>query len=265
MEGDLWTDRWSLCPCRVGCSVRSECNEQQPLVFPPCSPILYRTPYLYRTPVKLSRKALESAAKELPISAILGRQVADGLTTKQKNFARAIAMGATKADAYRQAYKPDAKPSSLNNDPYRIASDPRIVREIEAYTLALEAEKHRTPAALRSLVIQTLTQVLIDPDTKPAVRINAAKVLGTVTEVAAFTERKEVRTISSSEDARAKVMQELRTLISNGAEDATVIEADSLLRELTGDAGALEQNAEPEAQTPPTPDPPDGAGGVPLP
>lgn len=234
--------------------------------------------------MKLSRKALESAAKELPISAILGRQVSDGLTTKQKNFARAIAMGATKADAYRQAYKPDAKPSSLNNDPYRIASDPRIVREIEAYTLALEAEKHRTPAALRSLVIQTLTQVLIDPDTKPAVRINAAKVLGTVTEVAAFTERKEVRTISTSEDARAKVMQELRALVSNGAEDATVIEADSLLAELTGEnisgtskeniidgkpdndsAGASEnifdgQSADDlqkgEDQNPPVPDPP---------
>lgn len=210
--------------------------------------------------MKLSRKTLETAAKELPISAILGRKVADGLTTKQKNFARAIAMGATKADAYRQAYKQDAKPSSLNNDPYRIASDPRIVREIEAYTLALEAEKHRSPAALRSLVIQTLTQVLIDPDTKPAVRINAAKVLGTVTEVSAFTERRETRIISSSEDARAKVMQELRALVSNGAEDATVIEADSLLRELAGSATggvALEETGEAGGETPPTPDPPD--------
>jgi hypothetical protein len=209
--------------------------------------------------MKLSRKTLEKAAKELPIQAILGKTVSDGLTTKQKNFARAIAMGATKADAYRQAYKPDAKPSSLNNDPYRIASDPRIVREIEAYTLAIEAEKHRSPAALRSLVIQTLTQTLIDPDVKPAVRLQAAKILGTVTEVAAFTERKEVRTISSSDDARARVMAELRGLISASATDATVIEADadSLLRELAGPT-------EPDA-TPPTPDPPEPAGGVPLP
>jgi len=219
--------------------------------------------------VKLSRKTLESAAKELPIEAILGKTVSGGLTTKQKNFARAIAMGATKADAYRQAYKPDAKPSSLNNDPYRIASDPRIVREIEAYTLAIEAEKHRSPAALRSLVIQTLTQTLIDPDVKPAVRLQAAKILGTVTEVAAFTERKEVRTISSSEDARARVMSELRGLISASATDATVIEADadSLLRELAGDninAGTGESEGA-QGENPPYPDPPDGAAGVPLP
>lgn len=132
--------------------------------------------------------------------------------------------------------------------------DARIQKEIDAYALALEAEKHRSPAALRSLVIQTLTQVLIDPDTKPAVRINAAKVLGTVTEVAAFTERKEVRTITSSDDARARVMQELRGLLTSGATDATVIEADSLLQELTG--AALETQ-EPEAQTPPHPDPPE--------
>ena len=135
-------------------------------------------------------------------------------------------------------------------------------REIEAYALAIEAEKHRSPAALRSLVIQTLTQVLIDPDTKPAVRINAAKVLGTVTEVAAFTERKEVRTISSSEDARARVMQELRGLLTSNASDATIIEADSLLQELTGDAVKFNaspavESAEPDQQTPPHPDPPD--------
>lgn len=210
--------------------------------------------------MKLSRKALEKASKELPIQAILGKTVSDGLTTKQKNFARAIAMGATKADAYRQAYKHDAKPSSLNNDPYRIASDPRIVREIEAYTLAIEAEKHRTPAALRSLVIQGLVQVALSEDTKDSVKVQALKTLGTVTEVAAFTERKEIRSITSSEDARAKVMAELRGILTAQAQDATVIEADadSLLRELAGSERA-------EGETPPTPDPPDGADGVPLP
>jgi len=215
--------------------------------------------------MKLSRKALDEGLDNLPMSAILGKSVSDGLTPKQREFARKVAQGKTKAQAYREAFNPNPAPSTIVTTPYKVAADPRVQREIEAYTLALEAEKHRSPAALRSLVIQSLTQILIDPDTKPAVRINAAKVLGTVTEVAAFTEQKVVRTISSSEDARAKVMQELRALVSNGAEDATVIEADSLLRELTGDDGALEQNAEPEAQTPPTPDPPDGASGVPLP
>jgi hypothetical protein len=218
--------------------------------------------------MKLSRKTLESAAKELPISAILGKTVTDGLTTKQKNFAKAIAMGATKADAYRTAYKPDAKPSSLNNDPYRIASDPRIVREIEAYTLAIEAEKHRTPAALRSLVIRGLVEIALSDDAKDAVKVQALKTLGTVTEVAAFTERKEVRSITSSDDARAKVMAELRTLLTAQAQDATIIEADadSLLAELSVKFnGSTDATTEPSDADPPTGHPPDGAGGVPRP
>lgn len=219
--------------------------------------------------MKLSRKTLETAAKDLPISAILGKTVSDGLTTKQKNFARAIAMGATKADAYRTAYNPTSD-YSVRSDPYKIASDPRIIREIEAYTLAIEAEKHRTPAALRSLVIQGLVQVALDADTKDSVKVQALKTLGTVTEVAAFTERKEVRSITSSDDARARVMAELRGLISASATDATVIEADadSLLRELSGaniGSDTPLDTTEPDGATPPTPDPPDGSSGVPRP
>jgi len=222
--------------------------------------------------VKLSRKTLESAAKELPIEAILGKTVSGGLTHKQKKFAREIAQGATKADAYRTAYNPTSD-YSVRSDPYKIASDPRIIREIEAYTLAIEAEKHRTPAALRSLVIQGLVQVALDADTKDSVKVQALKTLGTVTEVAAFTERKEVRSITSSDDARARVMAELRGILTAQAQDATVIEADadSLLRELSGanigsDASDTHlDTTEPGGATPPTPDPPDGSSGVPRP
>ena len=210
--------------------------------------------------MKLSKKAIQEGLDSIPLTHILGKQVSDGLTTKQRKFAREVAKGSTKADAYRAAYDVTSQ-RTLNVEPYMLARDPRIAKEIEAYTLALEAEKHRTPAALRSLVIQTLTQVLIDPDTKPAVRINAAKVLGTVTEVAAFTERKEVRTITSSDDARARVMQELRGLLTSGATDATVIDADSLLAELDGsdkfNAEPTVETPEPEAQTPLHPDPPE--------
>lgn len=203
--------------------------------------------------MKLSRKALEQGLDTLPMSAILGKQVSDALTPSQREFARKVAKGHRKVDAYKSAYPNATSPNTLSREPYMLARDPRVIKEIEAYTLALEAEKHRTPAALRSLVIQTLTQVLIDPDTKPAVRINAAKVLGTVTEVAAFTERKEIKTISTSEDARAKVMDELRGLIKSSATDATIIEADSLLAELAGP----QETDDGQIETPPTGHPPD--------
>lgn len=211
--------------------------------------------------MKLSKKAIEEGLNTLPLSAILGKSVSDGLTPKMRKFAKSVAMGATKADAYRGAYNVTSK-YTMASKPYELMRDERIQREVEAYTLALESAKHRTPAALRELVIQGLVQVALNPDAKDAVKVQALKTIGTITEVAAFTERKEVRTISSSEDARAKVMQELRALVSGGAEDATVIEADSLLQELTGESAdkfngsAAVETAEPDQQTPPHPDPP---------
>jgi hypothetical protein len=79
-------------------------------------------------------------------------------------------------------------------------------------------------------------KVIIDPESKPGQITAAAKVLGTVTEVAAFTERKEVRTITSSEDARAAIMAQLKQLSNASAEDAHIIDAqaDDLMRELAG-------------------------------
>ncbi len=217
--------------------------------------------------MKLSRKALEKAAKETPIEHILGRQVSSALTSKQRRFAHEVAKGATKADAYRAAYDVTSK-HTMASKPYELMRDDRIQREIDAYALAIEAEKHRTPAALRSLVIQGLVQVALSEDTKDSVRVQALKTLGTVTEVAAFTERKEVRSITSSDDARARVMQELRGILTAQASDATVIEADadSLMRELAVNInGSTEGNETAPEADPPYPDPPDAAGGVLLP
>ena len=166
----------------------------------------------------------------MPIDQVLG--VSGELTTKQKRFAKAVADGETKASAYRKAYKANPAPSTIVTAPYTLAADPRIKREIEAYKLANEAAKYRSAQQLRDLVITSLVQVVIDEDTKPAVRVQAAKVLGTVTEVAAFTERKEITTIKTSTDARAQLMKQLRDMVKANATDAVEIDAASLLEEL---------------------------------
>ena len=194
----------------------------------------------------ISRKVLREGIETTPIETILGESVSRSLTGKQKKFAMEVAKGATKADAYRKAYKQDAAPSSLRNDPYRIASDPRVVREIEAYQVAIEAAKHRTPAALRELVISGLVEIALSPDSKDAVKVQALRTLGTVTEVSAFTERKEVRTISSSETAKASILAQLQTLMQGEITDVTANDADSLLAELRApDATSSEPESSP--------------------
>jgi len=181
---------------------------------------------------KLSRKAIEKGLDTIPMSEILGSSVSKGLTTKQKNFARELAKGSTKAEAYRRSYKANATRATLMGEPYRVASDPRISAEVDAYKLALEAAKHRTPEALRQLVIKTLVDVAINPDTKDSVKVAAVKVLGTVVEVGAFLERREVINTSSSTQAKAQLLEQLRDMMKGSAVDAIEVDADSLLAEL---------------------------------
>jgi hypothetical protein len=201
----------------------------------------------------LSRKQIAQALDTTPLESILGKGARE-LTHKQKTFAKTIAKGGvTKADAYRIAYDAKGNPKSVGSNASRLAADERIKAEIAAYQRAIEAAEHRTPTALRDLVIHSLVQTLIDPETGAAQRIQAAKVLGTVTEVAAFTDRKEVMTITSSADAREKVMHELRLMMNQDAEDATVLDADSLMAELHPPVGATSVEAEPRSELHTTP------------
>jgi hypothetical protein len=181
--------------------------------------------------MKLSREKLHNALETMPIESLMGKGVSGNLTPKEKRFAREIAInGATKVEAYRKAYNTKSK-HTQRKEPYMVANRPSVAQEIEALKLAEAAQALQTPAQLRALVIQTLVQTAIDPETKPAVRVQAAKVLGTVAEVGAFVHRTEVKHIGSSEAAKAKVLAEIRQLML-GTDDATDIEATSLLAEL---------------------------------
>jgi hypothetical protein len=134
---------------------------------------------------------------------------------------------------------------------------------------AIKAQEYQTPAALRALVIQSLVGVITNPDAQPGQITAAAKVLGTVTEVAAFTERKEVRTITSSEDARAAIMAQLKQLSNADAQDVTAIDrdADSLLAELTtskpdGHSDAKPGEADPHRTPTPQTDSEESLGSI---
>jgi len=182
---------------------------------------------------KLSRAAIREGLNTIPMEQVLNVS-SRSLTSKQKQFCKAVAMGATGSDAYRQAYNTKAKPKTVGNQAHKLKQRPDINLEIEATRLALEAEKQRTPAALRALTIHSLVQVMIDPDTKDATKVAAAKAIGAITEVNLFTERRETKVITSSETTKAALMEQLREIMRSGATDANVIEAEAstLLEEL---------------------------------
>jgi hypothetical protein len=190
-----------------------------------------------KTPSKLTRAQLKDALDTVPVSHILGKSASRELTAKQKAFALEVAKGSTGAEAYRRAYNTKAKPKTQGNQAHKLTKRPDISAEIQAYEAALMGESYRTPAALRALVVQTLAGVLVDPDAKQAVKVQAAKAIGAMTTVSLFTHRVETRVIKSSDDARAELMAQIRELSNASASDATIIDAqaDDLMRELAGD------------------------------
>jgi hypothetical protein len=196
-------------------------------------------------PAKLSRRAAREALTAYPVEAILGMPTGERLTPKQREFARQVAVQPDRAKAYRLAYDATGKPKTHSEQARRLAAKPAIAREIEAYRLAIEAEKHRTPSQLRALVVQQLVQHCLDENLQPNQRLRALELLGKVTEVAAFTERRETVTHHTG-DLRARLMRTLQTI-------------DVTPREL-GDDGAdlLAEIAGVVDATHPTPDPEDG-------
>jgi hypothetical protein len=193
-----------------------------------------------------SRKQLRETIKERDIGAVLS--VPRGtLTAKQKAFAQALVLdNATGAEAYRRVYSSKAKPKTAGDNASRLKADIRIKAEIQALEHAKQVAAWHSAEALRSLVISTLTSTIIDPETKPATRITAAKILGTVTEVAAFTERKEVTHIQDSGAIRDQILGQLKSMML-GSDDAQDIDANELLTELTADGphpGGTPPNAE---------------------
>jgi hypothetical protein len=139
-------------------------------------------------------------------------------------------MGKTKAQAYRDAYKVDATPATIHTAPYEVAANPAVAREVEAYKLALEAEKHRTPSQLKALLVQQLVQHSLDQEFPPASRVACLKLLGSLYDVGAFVERKEITTINRSGDIRARLLSRLTTITVDA--DVKVDDALDLLAEI---------------------------------
>jgi len=179
---------------------------------------------------KLTRSQITEGLQQFPVEVLLsaGQNKKAQLTTKQRDFAHQLALGKTKAQAYRDSRTGTPAPSTIVCQPYKLAADARIQQEVEAYKLAIEAEKHRTPAQLKSLLVQQLVQHSLDGDFPPAQRVQCLKLLGSLFEVGAFVERKEVTTVNRSGDIRARIMDTLKDVTDITALDDGL----SLLQEI---------------------------------
>ena len=227
---------------------------------------------------RLSRKQVGEALKSVPMQSILmgaSNSKNKALTSKQLKFAEALALGDTKAGAYRRAYDTRAKPQVQSLEGQRLAASPAVSLQVEAFKLAIEAQRYATPAALRALVIERLTAAAINPEHKPAQQLRALELLGKVTEVAAFTERREIIKSDSPADARERLLTSLRAAITTSGGGASLLAELSRRNTVTIDQAtadptfsdepdtAGEAIPDPEDSTPPTPTPQLAAGPPP--
>jgi len=177
-------------------------------------------PTTKRAPTKkLTRAQIRETLESTPIESILGTK--QPLTSKQREYARKLAEGTmSKRQAYRETYNAHSE-KSLNCDPYRLAGDPRIVSEVNAYKLAIEAEKLRTPRELKALLIHQLVKHSIDEGFPPAQRMKALELIGKLYDVGAFMERKETTvTHVKSGDLKAQLLERIKAVVDVDAKPA---------------------------------------------
>lgn len=206
-------------------------------------------------PQKLTRAQIRAGLDQVPIESLLssGEGKQPKITGKMKAFAHAVALGESKANAYRRSHKANPAPSTIKNAPYVLAADSRIQREIAAYKLAIEAEKHRTPAQLKALLVQQLVEHSLNDDFPPAQRMKALQLIGQLFEVGAFLERKESVIIHKSSDIRARLLDRLQARAPSTGPASDALE---LLQEIRGGSSSEGASAHPTAPGAPPEGPP---------
>lgn len=216
--------------------------------------------------IKITRQAIKQAIKETPIENILvGAHNADkvNLTKKQKDFARKVAEGKPKAQAYRESYNSKGKPTTEAVEAHKLSNDPKISRMIEAFQVANQAREYLIPAQIRTMAIQNLVGIAIDEGEKTSNKLKALELIGKMSEVSLFSETKTHVHLHNSADIKTQLLDGLRLAFSSSRQlnDVAKRKAESLLIELT-DARPIdidETEADPftieESATPPTTDP----------
>jgi hypothetical protein len=180
---------------------------------------------------KVTRSDISKALKDVPASSIVsGARIK--LTAKQRKFVEGLASDKTQAQSYREAYNTKADPQNVAVKASHLAKQDKIQASLAAIQRAQELQASQSAAQLRALAVQTFVDVATDPDSKAGDRLQAARSLGQITEVALFTSRTESVVHHSSDTIKAKLLEQLQSVMK-----ANVINVDhsaaSLLDELS--------------------------------
>ena len=201
---------------------------------------------------KLTKRDIEKTLEEMPIDALItGKASSRELTTKQKEFAKGLALGLPKAQAYKKAYnsKGTARTNAVNGHNLAKRADIQIIAQ--GFREAFEAREYQKPAQIRELIVHNLLMMSLSEKVKDAQRIKSLELLGKLSDVNAWSEQKTTTVIHESSKLKQKLIDQLQTIVHGEVKEVTEDEGDLLLRELLGEG--VEKGEESRPTPPPPP------------
>jgi len=201
--------------------------------------------------IKMNRSQIREALEQIPLETIIsGEGKKKTLTAKQRGFIRDVAMGKPKAQAYRDNYNSKTKPKYQGDAGYKMANNPVINQEIEAFKTALLAREYQESTKLKAFIMHQLTLHALNEDNPPASRIRSLELLGKSYDVGLFVDRKEVTTINNSNDIKAKLIEQLKdAMYKNSITIDYDMSGESLLDEIAG-SKSVDDTVDGDAPTP---------------
>ena len=186
---------------------------------------------------RLTKAEIAEGMKAVPIETIiLGSQSKQGikLTKKQKAFAKQVVATGNKSEAYRRAYNTKGKRETAGVEASKLSRSPNVATYITALEAQKEVEEYLLPPRLRAMAIHKLSSMALNDDLPPAQQLKALELVGKMTEVALFTERRELVHTMDSTTLKSKLMEAVQLAIknSNSLRVSTKRTAEQLLAEI---------------------------------
>ena len=135
-------------------------------------------------------------------------KTASGLTEKQEAFARALAEGATNADAYRKAFGAEGyAPRTLHSKACALAARDDIKVRVNAFVGEKRAKAQLVSERVSDRVWRNVWAIIEDPETPPAAKVSALQLAAKAGGM--LVDRVETRSLNTPEDIERELKERL--------------------------------------------------------
>jgi hypothetical protein len=107
------------------------------------------------------------------------------------------------------------KKGKLESVRKEVMANPLVQERLRAVTEASEVQSALSPLQVRALVVDQLMRHALDEDISPAMRLKALQMLGKVTEVGAFTERRQIEHVKDPGVVKDELISALKAALKS--------------------------------------------------